>query len=245
MASPRTTGLFTRWNPTQLLSPDRQRLRQNLEQVTNALEFGPVPAAYATMQWDVLELPAFGWPQAFNAGVRVLPRGAPGLTSGAGTFGGTTWSVWPIALGVWIDKGTVKFAMERGSTGNSMLNPSSGLFEQRVAHQHDDTVIIAAGPPADERKVVTLGNGPPIPEALELIGRMYDDAEFWLDQNVTTPIDDPEELRPLYAENYIRFMIYDIAASTDSPGGDPPSRIHAQLFLKYLAKIERVPPAEE
>lgn len=154
----KTSALFTRWKPKPIQIDDQQRLEQQLNQVTDAVEFGPVPGAYFPLTWNIR---GQGGPiPAGILGSYCLPTGYQGQRSAGEPSMERTWSLVPIFISAFIDRGQLDFAITSNSTA------ASPTVLQQGAVYHPTNVIVdvnPASPPAWDFAFYQLIAPPPVP----------------------------------------------------------------------------------
>lgn len=146
----KTSQVYTRWKPAPTQVDDQQRLEQQLNQVTDSAEFGPVPGAYFPLTWNLKGDPEGGVPQGI-AGAYCLPTGYQGQRQAGEPNVEPTFGMVPIFLGVYIDAGQLDYAVATESTKIEIPSPPApapppftfALQQGQLLHPTDVTLDIA------------------------------------------------------------------------------------------------------
>jgi len=146
----RTSQLFTRWKPTPEQVDDQQRLEGQLNEVTDAVEFGSVPGSYFPLTWNLKGDPTGGVPPGI-AGAYCLPTGFKGQVEAGAPKEKPTFSMVPVYLGVYIDAGQLDYAVATESSKIEIPVPPApvpppftfALQQGQILHPTDVTLDVA------------------------------------------------------------------------------------------------------
>lgn len=141
----RTSQLFTRWRPMPEQVDDQQRLENQLNEVTDSVEYGPVPGAYFPLTWNIKAPTGEIVPDGV-AGSFCLPTGFQGNASSNQENERRTWSAVPVYIAVFIDRGQLDFAIVSESTKVPDGAAVSGFRLQQGLVIHETNVTLDINP---------------------------------------------------------------------------------------------------
>jgi len=214
----RTSQLFTRWKPAPVQVDDQQRLEQQLNQITDSIEFGPVPGAYFPFYWNIRSEGAQIIPDGVIA-TYCLPTGYQGQESSDQVHQLRTFGMVPIYIGVHIDQGSLFFVIE---TEDVKVSDGVGGFKYvqgDVLHATNTLVNLGGPPPFEEEyKMWDTGLAPVDPDTGNLLGLCVR-----FEQTVDFPT------TPVRGYDTVQLRIFDVFETT---------RISAVMIFKELSKVD-------
>lgn len=219
MSHRRTSQIYTRWKPAPEQVDDQQRLESQLNQVTDSIEFGPVPGSYFPVYWNIRSNSISEVAPDGVVGTYCLPTGFQGQQASGDRYQLPTFAMVPIYIGIHIDQGSIWFCVE--SPDVKVPDGAGGFKFVQGDVLHDTNVIANIGgpPPFDEpHDMWDTGPAPIDPDTGDQLGLCV---KFEQTEEFTTT--------PVQGYEWIQLRIFEVFETT---------RISCMMIFKQLSQVD-------